>query len=325
MPKVSVIVLTYNAVWEKLRATVKSILDQTYADFEIVFADDGSERKWHREIEAMMAERPELQYRFADSEQNVGTVKNAYRALNAAVGEYVKLISPGDCFFDTRTLSKWVAFMETSKAELTFGEAAYYRFEDGSIRLFAERRLPSNAWLYHGRKHRRDLLVDYLLLGDTILGSAVMVRRLKMIQYLEPLLGRVKYGEDRFMTLMIFKGETIQHYSNNVLWYEFGTGISSRTKLHWRKILLEERDETDRILAEMLDGSNALAARIVRCIQICSKRGAERKVVKCLMFPTIVKLKLKKIYSPRTPVDVDTQYIRSLYTAAEERVDQSCR
>ena len=41
-PDVSVIVLTYNVQWEKLKPTLESILMQEDVNCEIVMADDGS-------------------------------------------------------------------------------------------------------------------------------------------------------------------------------------------------------------------------------------------------------------------------------------------
>ena len=42
--KVTVAVISYNPVWEKLRNTLKSVVWQKKVDFEIIVADDGSEK-----------------------------------------------------------------------------------------------------------------------------------------------------------------------------------------------------------------------------------------------------------------------------------------
>ena len=42
MTRVSIIVVTYNAKWEKLKLTINSILLQSGIDYVIIFADDGS-------------------------------------------------------------------------------------------------------------------------------------------------------------------------------------------------------------------------------------------------------------------------------------------
>ena len=59
----SVIVVTYNAIWDKLKLTLDSIIRQSFENFEIVMADDGSKEDVFDKVEAFFAENNFTRYR----------------------------------------------------------------------------------------------------------------------------------------------------------------------------------------------------------------------------------------------------------------------
>ena len=96
MYKVSVIVVMYNPIPEKLWLTLNSIINQEKVDLEIVIADDGSKNNLFDAIEEYMKKNDFSNYKFVYHKQNQGTVLNCYDGVNQASGDYIKLISPGD-------------------------------------------------------------------------------------------------------------------------------------------------------------------------------------------------------------------------------------
>ena len=91
-PKVSVIVPTYNRA-NRLEGTLRSIVSQTYQDFELIVVDDGSTDNTSKVIESF----PSAQY--LPMKKNSGVSKARNIGLACAKGEFI-------CFLDSDDLWK---------------------------------------------------------------------------------------------------------------------------------------------------------------------------------------------------------------------------
>lgn len=104
--KFSIITVTYNP-GEKLLPTVKSILDQTFTDFEIVIKDGGSDDSSLDTVRALGDERIKI-FEAPD--------KGIYDAMNEAVklslGEFVLFLNAGDTFYSRDVLEKTAKALE---------------------------------------------------------------------------------------------------------------------------------------------------------------------------------------------------------------------
>ena len=56
MIDVSVVLVTYNSEWEKVRITLLSILKQKNVSMQIVIDDDGSEKTYDKEIDELLSQ-----------------------------------------------------------------------------------------------------------------------------------------------------------------------------------------------------------------------------------------------------------------------------
>jgi glycosyltransferase involved in cell wall biosynthesis len=83
-PKVTVLMSVYNA-GEHLRDAVRSILDQSHADFEFLIVDDASADRSVEIIESFLDPR----IRIIRNEKNLGLAVSLNKGLDAATGEYV--------------------------------------------------------------------------------------------------------------------------------------------------------------------------------------------------------------------------------------------
>ena len=219
MIDISIIIVTYNSKWFELKATIKSVLMQKGINYEIIFADDGSKIKWNEKIREYV--KGNYNYCFADSNINVGTVSNIINALKVSKGKYIKVISPGDCLNGKLAIKKWIDFMEKERADLSFCNAIYYKKDNAKKKeVLKEKSSPKNVNIYHKRKNKGKLFVDYLLANDTILGAAVLAKRNIILKYLLEMEGKVKYAEDYMIRLMIFDNKKICHMDKNLIWYE---------------------------------------------------------------------------------------------------------
>lgn len=112
-PYVTIFILIYNNAGE-LPATIDSVMQQTYANAEIILSDDGS-KNYDTKILEEHAETLRKKFRQVKvniNEQNVGTVKHLNRVLKMAEGKYLISCSAGDCFAGNNTVEKIVRLFE---------------------------------------------------------------------------------------------------------------------------------------------------------------------------------------------------------------------
>lgn len=106
-PTVSVIVPTFNRL-KYLRTAIESIFNQTYSDWELLIADDGSEeatREYLRELSCL----PKVKVIWLSHTGIPAAVRNA--ALRAARGKYVAFLDSDD-LWENRKLEAQLAVMQ---------------------------------------------------------------------------------------------------------------------------------------------------------------------------------------------------------------------
>ena len=105
-PLISVIMSTYNE--EKyIETSLKSLLNQTFKDFEIIIVDDASTDHTRQLIEGLQDERIHL----LCNEENQGLTKNLNKALKYAKGKYIARMDGDDIAFSKR-FEKQYQYME---------------------------------------------------------------------------------------------------------------------------------------------------------------------------------------------------------------------
>ena len=119
---VSVLIPAYNH--EKyVQETIKSIIDQTYQNIELLIVDDGSKDSTWQKIQQM---KDECEKRFPrvhfETKENEGTCKTLNRLLSLAQGEYVYVIASDD-MAKPEAISKEVKFLnENPEYALVVGD-----------------------------------------------------------------------------------------------------------------------------------------------------------------------------------------------------------
>lgn len=107
MPKVSVLIPTYNTKEEWLKESIESILNQTFQDFEIIVLDDGSKNSPEDVIISFNDDR----IRFYQNDKNLGVGKTRNKLLELANTQYVAFQDSDDISLPTR-LEKQVKFLD---------------------------------------------------------------------------------------------------------------------------------------------------------------------------------------------------------------------
>ncbi|MBO4939216.1 MAG: glycosyltransferase [Oscillospiraceae bacterium] len=224
----SVIVLSYHPNKEKLFATLRSVLLQKDCRFEVIVADDGSGEFYEPEIRAFFAEQSFEDYRIIGHEHNQGTVLNLLDAADAAQGGYIKPISPGDYLYDELTLRDLKEFMDDQGVKAVFGDMVYYS-ADPEFRVF-NTRTPWDDSIYSCDAEQFDCrrsMKHQMVYLDNISGASVAYTKDAFCSGLRAIAGHVRYAEDAVLQLMVLQGDRICKIPRFVVWYEYGTGIST--------------------------------------------------------------------------------------------------
>lgn len=237
MALVTVCVLTYNPIWSKLRATLKSIVCQKNVDFDIVISDDGSVDNCFDKAKDFFTELNFTAYQFVENKINQGTVKNVIIALKQTNSKYVKLISPGDFLYDECTLAKFTDFAVKNPAAAYFGNAVYYSTDENEeINIYKTLHNPKDLkpWI---EKDARRIRRNYIVRRDYILGATFLCTRDVFEYYLKKLTNVVKYAEDFCFVWQIADSQKILYLNVPLIFYEYGLGISTDASDKWRERL----------------------------------------------------------------------------------------
>lgn len=307
--KASVIVLTYNANPEKLKMTLKSVIGQKCDDFEIIIADDGSKTRWDDETERFFHEYGFEKYKFANSSENVGTVLNIINAVNNSRGKYVKLLSPGDTFYDSDVLSRWIAGAEEKNSQVSFGRAVYYMQTQEGATICRIKNSPANISIYSKGIYNR-VFVNCLLANDGLVGATILYRRDVLEKYLGMIAGKVKYAEDYMLRLMIYDGIKVDFYDKNVIWYEYGGGISTNKNNKWAVILHKDFDAANDIIRTECEAKKAINRRYRKYLNLSGGNDRLRKLRKITMFPSMIICRLRARLMPEITPEGDIRLLK---------------
>lgn len=106
MPKVSVLIAVYNAE-QFVANTIKSILEQTYTDFEIIIINDASTDRTEEKV--LSFADPRIRYYKNNANMGISATRNQLIALSE--GEYLAIMDHDDISLPQR-LEKQVTFLE---------------------------------------------------------------------------------------------------------------------------------------------------------------------------------------------------------------------
>ncbi len=124
-PEISVIMSTYNAM-PYLKEAVKSILKQTYKNFEFIVVDDASNDDTWIYLKSLKDKRLALKR----NKKNLGLARSLNLALKNSRGKYIARMDPDDISLPGR-LEAQVKFLNNHKSISLCGTWAYLIDKDG--------------------------------------------------------------------------------------------------------------------------------------------------------------------------------------------------
>lgn len=237
--EVSVIICTYKSDYKKLILTLKSIVCQKEIDYEIIVTDDGTSPDYANELNLFIANHHIKNIRLLYQKENTGTIRNISKALDICNGKYCYLISPGDLLFDEYVLMDFYKFSEKNNYKIVFGNEITYNNEL-ELRIFKKIVKPKRPFLYnslHGMNEKKITLLS----GEYIAGPAYFRKTVVFKKYISILKKHIRYVEDNTSSILaIADNISIDYYDRNIVWYEYGTGISTSKHNNWEKIITDE-------------------------------------------------------------------------------------
>lgn len=318
--EVTVVVATYNPIWDKLRRTLCSVILQRNINIEIIVVDDGSENNFFDNIKALFYNYNFHKYTLMDSNSNKGTCINILRGIKAAKGKYLKCISPGDYLYKEETLKELYDYAEKNDISVCFGEAVYYSEEIGNFKVWKVLHSPRNISIYMNKNPGKNALkLNYLVWNDFALGASFFARTDIIAKYLEKIVGKVKYAEDNIFRLMILEGVRIYYFKKIIIWYEFGTGISTLQDRRWNQALKKDMIETNKIMKNNLNGHSFFDIRYRILLKVDVKI---QRWVGYFLFPEAVKyIFYKKFFPVYTVTNYNLDFYRKIQMSHVKTAD----
>lgn len=293
--EVSVIIVTYNPIWDKLRKTLESIITQKNIDMQIVISDDGSKNDYFTHILDFFYEKNFEDFIVIRCSENKGTVSNILRAVENARGNYVKTISPGDYMFYDNAIRLWIDKIKEDNAKWSFCDAVYY-VNKKNIEPIQVKAHPQFIKPY--LKHKDSVCMwNYVVLNDIVLGAAVLSERKIAIDYLKRIVGKVKYAEDNMWRLMMFDGIVGCYFPSAAIMYEYGTGVSTVKNEMWKKRIEEDWNTTNVIMQKYIRKGDKLQIKMVNAINAQKKH-------KILIKNMLIYFIKTHFFARKTPIDV---------------------
>ncbi|MCX6188612.1 MAG: glycosyltransferase [Bacteroidetes bacterium] len=119
MPKVSICIPTYLQV-EFLRLTLNSVIEQDFEDYEVIISDDSPDDSVKNLVQTYNFKN---RLRYFKNDSPLGSPENWNKAVDLAIGEYVKILHHDDFFTYRNSLSKFVEMLDMAK-DTDFGFSA---------------------------------------------------------------------------------------------------------------------------------------------------------------------------------------------------------
>lgn len=284
----SVVVLTYNNKLEQILLTLKSILEQKNIVCEIIIADDRSKQFYEKELEQFFLNNEFNNYTIIQQKKNVGTVKNLYTALEQCKGKYTKPIGAGDMLFNEETLFRMCNRMESEESVLGFGLVKRY-LKEGEIIETNITLIPNNLKIFL-EKNRKEIYKTIIKYEQWIAGVALIYHTQKIKCLMQKMLDKIVYCEDMVAAFVLLEGYTITYIPVYVMWYETGSGLSSRQQNCYSERIIQDQIS----LYQMIETREKnIWLKIGKKIIHKVKRKRVRSLLKIIFQPGIIKIILQ--------------------------------
>lgn len=130
--KIDIILATYNTKTEYLKKQIDSILNQTYANIELIISDDNSSKK---EVQKILKEYEEKDARVKlyIQEKNIGYIKNFEFLLEKAEAEYIMFCDHDDIWYENK-VEESIKKLKSENVDLVYCNSTQINEKDEVIK-----------------------------------------------------------------------------------------------------------------------------------------------------------------------------------------------
>lgn len=221
MPKISVVMSIYKEPIEWIKASIESVLCQTFSDFEFIIVNDNPSGTENTVLLNSYVEK-DNRIKIILNEQNQGLTKSLNKALQVAQGDYIARMDADDICFPQR-FAKQISFMELHRDCVALGSAARIIDENGKT---------GRKWNVYEDWHQ---LQCSILFYSPIVHPTAFFKRIvngTAIKYDETF----KYSQDYALWSSLIKNNVICNIPDVLLYYRLSSGqISSKNQMAQRE------------------------------------------------------------------------------------------
>ncbi len=236
----SVLIPVYNAE-NYLDGCLRSVLDQTEQDFEIVLCDDGSSDGSLAICQEYMGKYSHI--RVIINQENIGLLLTRRRLFAAAAGEYVLCVDADDLLESNALSALKDAIIKTHADMIVFNAVCIH--EDQTVDRFVPSLQPNQLYKELGKTACYEAFFQTKYL-NSLWTKAVKRQLIDVSTDYEPW-KTLSVGEDRFQSFPLFDKAASIYYINQTLYryYKRRNSITTSKKPRFyemRKMLWERED-----------------------------------------------------------------------------------
>ena len=160
MPQISVIIPAYNAE-RTIIETVESVRQQTFADFEIIVINDGSQDKTVELLQNIRDNRLQI---FSYENGGLCTARN--RGINHATGEFIAFLDADDLWTADKLELQLKALQQNPEAGVAYSWTSFMDVDEQGLTVSF---LPSPQYSFTGNVYQNLLISDFVHSGSNTL------------------------------------------------------------------------------------------------------------------------------------------------------------
>lgn len=129
-PKISILIPLHNSA-KYFNSTIKTILNQSYENLEILFHDDASNDETRKILEDLTIKDSRVKYIFSDT--NIGSGYSRNKLIEASTGDFIFFIDDDDEFLSPKIIERCVKYLKPNLEILS--TQFKYKFDDLGIKI----------------------------------------------------------------------------------------------------------------------------------------------------------------------------------------------
>lgn len=112
MVSVSVVMPTYRNDGYALKRAIKSVINQTYNNWELIIIDDNKEKKYSRMVKKIIYELKDKRIIYIKNEKNLGSARTRNKGIEYARGKYITFLDDDDEYLPKKIESQFNLMIE---------------------------------------------------------------------------------------------------------------------------------------------------------------------------------------------------------------------